>query len=78
MAKLSSYVTLRDFVTEIFSKYNGTNRQVSSCDNGNGTWSVVVTIDGVPHVSKDYGYVGMEDTCKDVAEMYELGSIFYI
>ena len=78
MSKLTTYFTLRDFVTEIFSKYNGTNRQVSSCDNHNGTWSVVVTIDNVSHVSKDYGYVGTEATCKDVAEMYEVGSIFYI
>lgn len=78
MTKLTDYFELRDFVTKILGSYKGKTRQVSSCDNHNGTWSVVVTIDNVPHVSKDYGYVGTEVNCKDVAEMYECGSIFYI
>ena len=78
MAKLTSFYNLRDFVTEIFSRHTGYNRQVSYSSHGNGTCSVCVTIDGFSHLSKDYGLVGTQSTCEDVAEMYELGSIFYI
>lgn len=77
MRTIVGYFQLRDFVTEIL-KQNGYTKEVGYCDNNDGTWSVVVIIDGIPYVSKDYGYVGMKSVCEDVANTYESGSIFYI